>query len=74
MYSVTAAKYHHCIWQWSTFGIPKYGRMALLGAAGAIGGEMVGMYLWGNPTEYWNLKFNGSLYKKELSAYHESHY
>ena len=48
--------------------------MALLGAAGAIGGEMVGMYLWGNPTEYWNLKFNGSLYKKELSAYQESHY
>ena len=53
-------------------GVHKYGRMAILGVISAVAGQFFAMHLWGNPKEYWHLKSNKSLYKKELNNYKNS--
>ena len=68
------AKYHHCLWRWSTFGLPTYARMGVLAVAGVFIGQFLAIGLWGNPSEYMNLKRNGSLYKRELDNFKRSYY
>ncbi|CAI2381301.1 unnamed protein product [Moneuplotes crassus] len=72
--AAAGAWYHHKIWTCSHFGLPTWGRMAILMVVGAQFGQFFGTFAWGNPSEYWNLKMNGSLYKKEMNEYKKAYY